>query len=333
VPTKSVLANATIHSITMLSATDGWAVGTTNVSPSGVILHYTGGRWVVVPVSLPGVGLAGISMVSPAEGWAVGSASSATGMGVSVILHYHDGAWTSVPNQLNGQLVAVQMVSATEGWAIGSANSGSSKFASLVVHYSNGVWTAVDNNLWSVAGISMVSPHDGWIVGNNGSVGHYQNGQWVRWGQSPPGTLNGVDMLSASNGWAVGTIGVSGGGPMLSLPFIQHFNGASWDTYQLPSSLPQGNLYAVAMTSANDGWAVGETMPDTSPPQSLLLHYQNGQWSEYNLHIGYGLSSISMVSANDGWAVGTSNLGTGGDVTYSSVILHYQNGRWSVYNA
>lgn len=49
----------------------------------------------------------------------------------------------------------------------------------LIVHGPSGAWTQVasptDQTLWSVG---MVSPTEGWAVGDQGTILHYQNGAW-----------------------------------------------------------------------------------------------------------------------------------------------------------
>src|SRR5215469_8642620 len=55
-----------LHSIAMVSATNGWAVG-----DYGTILHYTGSQW--TQVNSPTFNdLYSVAMVSASEGWAVG---------------------------------------------------------------------------------------------------------------------------------------------------------------------------------------------------------------------------------------------------------------------
>jgi hypothetical protein len=82
-----------LHTITMVSATEGWAGGdrlqATNVEP--VALHYRNGQWETLQVPASG-GIEKIVMVSAAEGWA------AAGGGIAGLLHYQNGRWT--PYQL-----------------------------------------------------------------------------------------------------------------------------------------------------------------------------------------------------------------------------------------
>ena len=68
------------NGIAMVSASEGWAVGT-----GGLIVHYSHGVWTRV-ASPTSQALLSVAMVSAAEGWAVGDHGT--------ILHYVGGAWS-----------------------------------------------------------------------------------------------------------------------------------------------------------------------------------------------------------------------------------------------
>jgi photosystem II stability/assembly factor-like uncharacterized protein len=127
--TEAGTADAIFAKITMLSDSDGWAVGYSGIR------HYQNGVWQHVPAPT-GVDLLDISMVSPTEGWAVGSLDSADGVGGGVIARYQNGQWT-VTNRYPGLewLQSISMVSPTDGWAVGDRGA--------LLHYQNGAWTAV----------------------------------------------------------------------------------------------------------------------------------------------------------------------------------------------
>jgi len=82
-------------------------------------------------------------------------------------------------------------------------------------------------------------------------------------------------------------------------------------------------LADLAMTSADEGWAVGGILnADHSWAQSLILHFSHCQWTQVGPTIAnVGLSSISMDAPTDGWITGSS-YGS------ASVLLHYSGGRW-----
>ena len=75
----------------MLSATDGWIVGGTDLTDSaslGAIFHWDGITWTVIdnPASRP---LISVDMLSTNEGWAVGKDG--------IILHYTNYTHISLP--------------------------------------------------------------------------------------------------------------------------------------------------------------------------------------------------------------------------------------------
>jgi hypothetical protein len=76
------------------------------------------------------------------------------------------------------------------------------------------------------------------------------------------------------------------------------------------SSICIGCMYRIAMTSATEGWAVGEG--------NYLLHDHGGRWSWVPVPgDGIFLVGVAMSSSDEGWAVG-------------SAILHYHAGTWAV---
>jgi hypothetical protein len=89
-PTYSGELANTFEHFAMLSATEGWAVGSLNGATS-LIFHDSGGVWSLDPfaVSMP---IDSISMASPTEGWAIGTVHG--GGAASIFLHYAKGAWS-----------------------------------------------------------------------------------------------------------------------------------------------------------------------------------------------------------------------------------------------
>jgi photosystem II stability/assembly factor-like uncharacterized protein len=99
------------------------------------------------------------------------------------------------------------------------------------------------------------------------------------------------------------------------------------------NQLPQFvNLKSVAMISATDGWAIGET----GQHNPVILHYDGKQWTATNnfpLDQQIRLSSISMVSATEGWIVGETSLPLSNGSAQSTsvgIIFHYVQGTWSI---
>ncbi len=179
-----------LRSISMVSAHDGWAVG------SHFMAHFDGTRWALVdtPVTrhtdAADIDLKSVKMISPDEGWAVGNSelrdqqSSNIISQKGIILHYSKGAWSivkTVPLILRG----LAMVSANEGWVVGSVWTSKTDF----LHYTNGKWIPVAQpqnapqdagGVQPVASIAMASAAEGWGISEDG-IYRYHDGAWSTW--------------------------------------------------------------------------------------------------------------------------------------------------------
>ena len=170
----SVQPIPSLVSVAMDSASDGWAVG------NEAIAHYHSGAWTTVNPSFPLIGIMLISVVmaSPSEGWAIGNPDHTAGFGgPPVILHYHNGQWQLADNPLTAQdtLTTIALASPEESWAMGTEGD-----ASVILHYTrNNGWVRVTTPLKiAFHGISMVSPTDGWAVGEGNNFVQYEDGAW-----------------------------------------------------------------------------------------------------------------------------------------------------------
>ena len=104
-----------LHSLWMLSSTDGWAVGSigTEIGQS-FVLHYDGQSWSFVDV--PGAGLASIVMTEPTNGWAFGFlAGRYAGQFSGLLLHDTGNTWRQVTFPFMETFIALAMASTGEG--------------------------------------------------------------------------------------------------------------------------------------------------------------------------------------------------------------------------
>ncbi|MDI6793521.1 MAG: choice-of-anchor D domain-containing protein, partial [bacterium] len=258
-----------LSSVSMVSATDGWAVG-----ESGTILHYNGTLWSTVS-SPTSSWLYSVTMASATNGWAVG--------GYGTILHYDGSSWSEVSSPTSNYLYSVSMANATDGWAVGSYGT--------ILHYNGSSWSTVSSptSTW-LNSVSMVSAMDGWAVGYEGPILHYDGSSWSTVTTSGWGWPLSVTMVSATDGWAVGYEGT-----------ILHYDGSSWSTVSSPTS---DYLMSVTMVSATDGWAVGEGgtilrfvgEPDTTPNISVsLISHDFG-----SINVGSQSASQTFTISNTG---------------------------------
>jgi hypothetical protein len=314
-------SSVTIEQLQMLSATDGWAVGTEDVTTSpdpwvAVILHFTRNHWQAVQ-AIPRASLVALSMDSPSDGWAIGTDYSSLQPGTTnadgkqttpscclntLMLHYSGGVWAKVNGAPDSELAAISMFSPHDGWAAGP---------DALLHYDGTTWSPIGaltstGEPLGATSIAAVSSGEAWAVGGYTSVAlHLKGGTWQPVQVGPHLSLSAVSVVSASEGWAVG----QGAGSKAGVATFAHLHNGAW-TFQQLQNLE--GLSDVSMISTSDGWAVG------GASTSLLLHYAGGAWTQVESPTQEPLTTVRMVSASDGWAAGD-----------GGVLLRYQGRGWS----
>jgi hypothetical protein len=235
---------------------------------------------------------------------------------------------SSNPSPIEGNLLnSVAAITPHDVWAVGmrSANTGPQ---TLTEHWNGAQWSVVSspnvpgvNN--ALGGVAAVSAHDVWAVGFS-NPGHTLTEHWngATWSIVPSpnmgpatafNTLNGVAAVAANDVWAVGYV-ADGMGNARTL--IEHWNGVSWTLVPSPDvdgANPSDNLFGVVAISANNVWAVGNSVSPntgTTPSRTLIEHWNGVRWvivpspnALPGLHSNW-LVSVSGVAANDVWAVG-----------------------------
>jgi hypothetical protein len=244
-PGEGLGASSGLGSVTALSASDAWAVGSFTPANSGhsqtLILHWNGSHWTRVPSPNPAGGkfdangLSDVSALSPSSVWAVGEYDHDVGSKIihhDLIVHWNGQSWAQVP-AVHGGLTALTFVSASDGWAVGCPQ---------VLHWDGTSWTRVP---------SPASP---------GSLG---------------GCLGGVTATSAADAWAAGSFRLGNGS---TRTWMLHWDGAQWSRVHVPdpgSTQTDRGLSDVAATSATNAWAVGSSFAGI-----LLLHWNGSQWAQ-----------------------------------------------------
>lgn len=90
----------------------------------------------------------------------------------------------------------------------------------------------------------MTGSADGWAVGEDGIVIHWDGSNWSNVTSPTTDTLTSAFMVSSSDGWAVSVFGT-----------IIHWDGTVWSNVTSPT---RRDLNSVFMVGSNDGWAIGE---------------------------------------------------------------------------
>lgn len=229
-----------ISSLSMVSAQEGWAVGSAQVSgdkgyypPTGAILHYMNGTWHLAK-TLPGIDMRTVSMASATDGWAGGNLVTLSKTGpmpsgqspfetnTPRLWHYTGGQWIEasslLPDQppgspLTGDVTSITMVSATQGWLFVAWEMGNSLDESRVsvtpslFRLEQGRWVSVrtptvqQRRIAAVWQVVFVSPDEFWGVGSS---------TW--WTGIPLGTGSGYQ-------------------PTVT-PLIVHYKNGSWDVIE-----------------------------------------------------------------------------------------------------
>ncbi|HTD19848.1 MAG TPA: hypothetical protein VK667_09995 [Ktedonobacteraceae bacterium] len=189
--------------------------------------------------------------------------------------------------------------------------------------------------------VAAISAKDVWAVGSKGNQGstqtlieHWNGSTWsVVKSPNPSATANslsGVAAISSSNVWAVGNSYDSHVSKYQTL--VEHYNGSSWSVVSSPSPGSfLNNLSSVTAISANDVWAVGDSVSD-SQHHTLIEHWNGTTWSIVNspnqgtnTNVLFG---ITAISANDLWAVG--QYVSSKALTLQTLIEHYNGSTWTI---
>jgi photosystem II stability/assembly factor-like uncharacterized protein len=96
-------------------------------------------------------------------------------------------------------------------------------------------------------------------------------------------SLRGLSATSHRDVWAVGARGT-----------ILHYDGLNWSKDN--TGVTDTDLNAVAMRTADEGWAVGDA--------GLILRYAHGQWFDYADVSAYPLYDVALIGDANAFAVG-----------------------------
>ncbi|HEX4093271.1 MAG TPA: hypothetical protein VHZ33_31510 [Trebonia sp.] len=291
-PAGSFGADVGLTNVTDLSASDAWAIGTTEGGGNYTqLVHWNGRSWSQTSAPSLGLygkqyGLAAISAVSAANIWAAGSIG-----GDALILHWNGKAWSRVPVSLNPSenvsgISSLKALSATNVWAVGSITSEATEAeVPLIVHWNGKSWTReripkllYGGNSWLTA-VAGSSAGNVWAVGlgaANTAVQFHWNGkswsnQTYRGSLPIPGfgyQLRGVETTSSSSAWAVACCGRA-----------LHWTGKKWTPARIGTTAQDYQLGGLAAASPSSVWAAGSFFTASGSYVAVLLHWNGKTWT------------------------------------------------------
>lgn len=261
-------------SISMVSASDGWASGSIQAAPNapihGLLLHYTGGHWRAVDISSLGfLGGGQLTMRSANDGWLVAQANAKSSADrTTLVFQYHNGAWSRFSSLPGFYLVS--MLSASDGWAADQIHH-------AVLRYQNGAWKRMTTAPAEPLAITIASPSDVWLGGfdadtQDSFVMHYDGQIWTQ--MALPNAANSeVDVMASvapGDVWAFGNSHVD---TQDSTTIAWRYSGGHWSQVSLSfQAYPTG----ASMSSATSGWITGNAANNTA----ALLRYNDGAWTD-----------------------------------------------------
>lgn len=333
-PVTEQTPHLALHSLTMVSPAEGWALGEPSTQGSHeqfVVLHYAQGQWKVdtLPISpkLPGMETGEniaeyLSMLSPTEGWLI-----------------------------------------TRNLAVGDPRTSGERNPDIF-HGSNGHWDkiAIPGTIIDDADVVPVAPDEAWIIlhlpGTSVRLVHYKNGTI--------GDTYSLPMRVRIDGSIDGSIAVntphdlwlSGYLPLNQVEyatarFLLHYDGTGWKKLTLADAQGLASASSMSVFSANDGFAflggvnagqhvldcAGNGVPSADdghqPPMSGALRLTSSGWQRTS----WGLSDVGCIhtvqraGADDYWALAQHLVFDAASATYQqrTVLLHYAEGQWRMY--
>ena len=171
-------------------------------------------------------------------------------------------------------------------------------------------WGKVENPAGEYLSVDMVNSNDGWAVGFDGAIIHWDGKSWNNVPSPTSYKLVSVDMVSSTEGWAIAQR-IDGYQTNHS---IIRWDGTSWNNVTSPTA---AMLTSVDMVNSTDGWAVGYG--------GIIIRWNGTNWNLVESPINNPWESVDMVNSSDGWAVGRRAQYTG-----INSMIHWNGTIWNL---
>ena len=310
-PLGAIFPGVGLSSVSMSSAHDGWALGSTTLGEP-FALRYTNGSW--LPVSpLPGAdalrgraySYSSVRMLSANEGWIIfNRAKDSSGFLTTGLLHLSNNHWSVVDMPFPVAEVVLP-VAPDEAWVAGSASTSQEEL--VLYHYQAGTWTkAVAPAGITIYSMRMIAPNNIWASeqmerGSSRAVGgvlHYDGRQWRQVAVGANGSPQDLEAFDQGTVWAftqsdltVTTGATSPPGPPI-VTSVQYQRDGVWSQVAWPFANLSG-IGPITRVSSDEYWAIGYHRVTSQTPtgngvyvgaghdEPVLLYFANGAWHEY----------------------------------------------------
>lgn len=227
------------------------------------------------------------------------------------------GEWVQISAPTNCNVFSADFLNSEDGWAVGACNI--PEKGRMFMRWNGQDWTFYPRpeNTRTPWFVNMLAPDDGWIVGVEGMILHWNGLSWENIASTEEYTLSATSFLSSTLGWAVGGhLGYTPTDPE-NYSVILKWDGEKWKKVSNPGRFP---LRTIVILSKDDGWAAGEL--------GELLHWNGQKWQEYpapDKDLVSAFSSLAFIDPGNGWLVGGSASDDWG------VILHWDGKSWTEF--
>ncbi len=283
-----------LAAVTVVSASDAWAVGNTgsDLHPHTLILHWNGAAWseVTSPAPVTDASLSAVT-ANATGGWAVGyySTGPAAIQTAPLIFQLTGTTWSqSDPSFGSGTGVAMDGVATT--------SAGDTFATGLFTGMITGVLASWSGSSWS------------W-------VSSFPEAGTYHW-------LNAIAAGPDGNAFAVGLNTGSAPSRVISI----EWNGHSWVKAPAPS---WANLYTVAFAPGGAAWAAGDRYPGGSvrTTRMMIFRWNGHAWSSVTAPATTAQpASLGFATARYGWVVGRIFTDSGHSKTF---IARWNGHAWS----
>jgi hypothetical protein len=229
----------TLSSVTALTTTNVWAVGTSQSSKVSLIEHWNGTTWSIIASPNPGTYniLKSVKALTATSIWTQGGYSS-NGTIFQLLTEYWDG----------------------HSWQVVTSPQGTSSSTSAA----SGIGAIAYNNIWS-------------FTATQNYLEHWDGALWSTTILPANETFQGMTRVpGTSTVWVVGATNVSSSSVTT---LINYWDGTQWDVVSSPNPTAKSKLNAVTATSANDVWAVGYSVDASGNEATLIEHWDGAAWS------------------------------------------------------